>query len=285
MNFKLKTLVAAVVLSAAATSANAAIDTNAGNSELVFSAWDSVAGVGYTYDLNWSKFLNDFVGADTAATTAGNTTLLANAKVGASMIGAGGLIYDDVLTGLPFGANIADVQWNLNAVDNVGRTRLLTTKDSLDATLFTPTSNQSKAAVTGLAGYYAASEGYAPSAIGSDTYVVAPEAALDAYAGLMGSGIVNNVADTTNVLGGQSFLYLLAQSTQASSANAALQTQLLSFDGQQIVAKTYLSGGEWRLNISSVSTTPVPEADSSAMLLAGLGLMGFIARRRNKSAK
>lgn len=35
------------------------------------------------------------------------------------------------------------------------------------------------------------------------------------------------------------------------------------------------------LNYSAV-TTPVPEADSSAMILAGLGLMGFISRRRYK---
>jgi hypothetical protein len=60
MNFKLKALLAAVVLSAASTSANALVDSNAGNSEFVFSAWDFNAGVGYTYDLNWGAYLNGY---------------------------------------------------------------------------------------------------------------------------------------------------------------------------------------------------------------------------------
>jgi hypothetical protein len=31
-------------------------------------------------------------------------------------------------------------------------------------------------------------------------------------------------------------------------------------------------------------TSAVPEADTSAMLLTGLGVIGFMARRRNKAA-
>ena len=39
-------------------------------------------------------------------------------------------------------------------------------------------------------------------------------------------------------------------------------------------------------NVSSFSVTPVPEADTSAMLLMGAGVMGFMARRRkNTQAK
>ena len=34
---------------------------------------------------------------------------------------------------------------------------------------------------------------------------------------------------------------------------------------------------------SAPVTTPVPEADTSAMLLTGLGVVGFMARRRNKA--
>lgn len=286
MKFNLKALVAAVALSAAAMSANAAVEQggNTGTgSDLVFSAWDSVAGVGYTYDLNWDKYLNDFVGVDYAANATGNANLLANAKVGASMIGAGGLIYDDVLTGLPFGADVSNVQWSLGAFDASGRTRMLTTKDSLDAAPFASTSNQVKSAVTGFSTYVAQADGFisGPAATDAalDGYAVTSDTNGAAYAGLLGAGYNNNVADLTNTLGSESFMYLLAQSTQANSNLAALQTQLTALNGDKIVAKTYLQNGQWRLNISAVAAVPEPE--SYAMFLAGLGLMGFIARRRN----
>jgi hypothetical protein len=46
--------------------------------------------------------------------------------------------------------------------------------------------------------------------------------------------------------------------------------------------------GNWNLNAAGSLTynavAAVPEADTSAMMLAGLGLMGFVARRRSKQA-
>jgi hypothetical protein len=278
MNFKLKTLVAALALSAVATSANAAIDSGYGNSELVFSAWDADAGVGYTYDLNWDKFLNDMVGIDQAATVAGNDLLRANAVVQSSMIGANGVIFDDVLTGLPFGTS-SNVQWNLGAFDSVGRTRLLITQG--DAGLpFASTNIQVKAAVTGFSAYAPTSNDFITVAA-TDTYAVTSDTNGGAYAGNMGNGFVGNVADTTNVLGGTSFMYLLAQEfvTSALGAKPSFQQQLLSFDNKAIFAKTYLQDGAWRLQIAAA----VPEPETNAMMLAGLGLMGFIARRRRNS--
>lgn len=281
MNFKLKALVAALVLSASATSANAAVDLNAGNSEFVFSAWDSVAGVGYTYDLNWNKFLNDMVGLDVATSTnattnaANNLTLLANTKVTSSMIGAGGVIFDDVLTGFNL-AGSSNVQWNLAAVDNSGRNRMLTTQGDTYAA-FASTSNQVKSAVTAFGLYTSGSNGKV-TVPGTDTFANTVQADGSAYAGVAGNAWNGNVADTTNVMGGTSFMSFLAQSTTSSSAQAGLQQQLLSFDGRAIVAKTYFQDGAWRLQVAAV-----PEPETNAMFLAGLGLMGFIARRRRNS--
>ncbi|MDP3183483.1 MAG: PEP-CTERM sorting domain-containing protein [Desulfobaccales bacterium] len=280
MNFKLKTLVAALALSAVATSANAAISagTSNGNSELVFSAWDSTAGVGYTYDLNWNKFLNDFVGIDQAASAAGNPVLAANAVVQSSMIGAGGVIFDDVLTGFNL-AGSSNVQWNLGAFDNFGRTRLLMTQG--DAGLpFASTNNQVKASVTGFTGYVSQANSLV-TVPAEDTFNTSVVADGQGYAGLLNNGFNNNLADTTNVLGGTSFMYFLAPTTLASSAAQAIQQQLFSFDGREIVAKTYLQNDVWRLQIAAVQAVPEPE--TNAMMLAGLGLMGFIARRRRNN--
>jgi len=283
MNVKFKALVAAVVLATAATSANAAISANNGNSELVFSAWDMNAGVGYTYDLNWDKFLNDLVGTDQAANAAGNLLLAANANVKSELIGANGVIFDDVLTGLPFGADVSGVQWNLGAYDSAGRTRLLVTQGD-SALPFASTNNQVKAAVTGFGIYAPNSNGFITNPA-DDTYAVTASTDGAAYAGNMGDGFVNNVADTTNTLGGTSKLFLLAPTTQASSAQPSFAQQLLSFDGRDIVASTYFKDGEWRLQLSAVTvSTPVPEPESYAMMLAGLGLMGAVARRRMKKS-
>jgi len=279
MNFKLKALVAALVLSASATSANAAISANSGNSELVFSAWDSVAGVGYTYDLNWTKFLNDMVGIDQSANAAGNALLVANAVVKSSMIGVGGVIFDDVLTGLPF-SSASNVQWNLGAYDSgVGRTRLLITQG--DSGLpFASTNDGVKQAATIFGGYAPAANGFI-STPADDTYAVTSDTNGAAYAGNSGNNFLGKTVDTTNVLGGSSFMYLLAPTTLAASAGAAINQQLLAFDGREIVAKTYFQDGAWRLNIAAVAAVPEPE--TNAMFLAGLGLMGFIARRRRNS--
>ena len=47
---------------------------------------------------------------------------------------------------------------------------------------------------------------------------------------------------------------------------------------------TYTSGADTYLKIAvAADVAPVPEADTWAMMLAGLGLMGFIARRRTQA--
>ena len=287
MNFKLKALFAATVLAASATSANAAIDggNTTNGSEFVFSAWDINTGVGYTLDLNWNQKFDTVFGTDLSTTAANNTAVLNNAQFGSSLIGAGGVIYDDVLTGIPFGANIANVQWNLTSLDNAGRTRLVTTKDSADEALFTAiTNNGQKAGTTILNGYYAASNSFTSSAA-DDTFAITSDANANAFAGTAGSTYNLSLFDTTNALGGTSSLYFLAQATQASSAAPALAKQLTAFDGANIVVSTYQQAGQWRLNLSAVPVAAVPEPETYAMFLAGLGIMGAVARRRKGQVK
>jgi hypothetical protein len=283
----IKSLLAAVVLSTSAMSANAALDyINIDSSEFAFSAWDIYTGIGYTYDLNWDKSFTDFAGADAAANDAGNAIVLNNAKVSSSLIGANGVIFDDVLTGIPFGADVSNVQWNLGAFDTQARARFLTTKDTTDPVEWTQSSNNVKAAVTGLYGYYPSVNGFVTTSAAGvvdptiDTYAVTNDTNGAAYAGNMGANYANFMFDTTNQLGSDSFLYFAAQSSQKSTSAYGLFQQMLSDDGKQIVVKTYQGlAGEWRLQIATVA---VPEPQTYAMLLAGLGLMGFSSRRRTK---
>jgi len=277
MRFKFKTLAVALTLSVAATSANAAI-TGGSSSELVFSAWDPVAGVGYTYDLNWTKALNDFVGVDLTPSVSNNNTLQTNAKVQSSMIGVGGVIYDQVLTGFS-SATPSNVQWNLGGYDTTGRKRLLITQGDSLAT-FASTDDQVSAAATLFSAYAPASNAFIVTAA-DDTFANTLSTNGAAYAGNTGIGFNGNTVDTTNILGGSSNLYFLAQTTQLASAAQAINMQLFSHDGNAIVARTYFQDDAWRLNISSVAA--VPEAETNAMMLAGLGLMGFIVRRRRNA--
>jgi hypothetical protein len=55
-------------------------------------------------------------------------------------------------------------------------------------------------------------------------------------------------------------------------------TQTVFGNGAQFTLATNGS-----LSYSTTATAPIPEADTSAMMLVGLGLMGFIARRRNRN--
>jgi hypothetical protein len=52
----------------------------------------------------------------------------------------------------------------------------------------------------------------------------------------------------------------------------------------QLTSHFTLSANSRASLVGFASITPVPEADTSAMLLAGLGLIGFMARRRKHSA-
>ena len=46
---------------------------------------------------------------------------------------------------------------------------------------------------------------------------------------------------------------------------------------------TYGTAGTWRFDMVTVNAAPVPEAQTYAMMLAGIGLVGFMAARRRKA--
>lgn len=110
-----------------------------------------------------------------------------------------------------------------------------------------------------------------------------------------------DVLSTSNVVGSLGFAPLFdfgsfilnLQSVTFSGGSVGSQTFTgSSFSLSNVAAGTYLlsasgtlsGSGPFALIAADVAITPVPEPESYAMLLAGLGLMGAIARRRlNKS--
>jgi len=114
------------------------------------------------------------------------------------------------------------------------------------------------------------------------------------------------VTSLSNVTG--SFDYLLnavgaSGNTYTGSAISGLTASLylgntlkststgLNYSFSNLLSGTYtlkasgtVANGGFNLLITNYTVTPVPEPETYAMLLAGLGVMGAIARRRSKTA-
>lgn len=261
MNFKMKALVAAVALTASmSASADIATATN-GNGELVFSVWDATEGSESSYSRDLGVDLTSFLSGTTA---------------GSSWDYAADATFTSWYNSLTATAQ-SGLQWNIMAGDASGARRGITTAvvDGLVAsTSFTQA--QARAAMTPLdtviSGLNAAMPG---NLVADNLSTVIEGSATTGYAGYTGSnwGGWFNLSSTAAGIGDSLNLYSFTAASFGNAAIAAPITQL-AFDGTSYKA-TFTSNG---LSIAAVSA--VPEADSWAMLLAGLGLMGFIARRR-----
>lgn len=67
----------------------------------------------------------------------------------------------------------------------------------------------------------------------------------------------------------------------ALNNSATVFVRLIDNSTASIGGATVASGGTGRVDNFTVNLTPVPEADTAAMLLAGLAALAFIAKRRN----
>lgn len=285
MNVKFKALVASVALVASAT-ANAAVSSSNTNSEFFFNAWDTTTGKGYTFDLDWTKVLNDFIGADLLVNDANNAQL-AGRTVPLAMIGAAGVIYDSALTGLDgAGMDLSKAEWYLAAADNSGRRRVLITEGDAGTGFAGAVSNVNIQNVsTALPAFLGQNKGLGTAAGAGDIAIdEAVYSAIEngsAYAGDLNSNIGGFIGDVTTTFGDSSYLYYFATDKSPAGASASsIQKQLLAEDGREIVVSTYQSSaGEWRLRIAAVDE--IPEPQTYGMMLAGLALMGAVARRRS----
>jgi hypothetical protein len=257
---KLKLIAAAAVL-AASGAANAAIDTGAtGNGDLVFSIWDSASS--YTRDLGIT--LDGFE---------------------AALAAPGGLSFavaaDALFTSFLSTANLAEATWNLVAQDASGARRSIYTYTSLPGTTINAGDNRS--AVGNAQTYFNNVNVGALNASGADSAVFAAgspgyAAAPQAFFGVSMNNLLNfSTGGTVSNNSYASGLNLLRVNGNPSGTAATVYTP---YADEGFAVRAYLDSASGNLTIAAV-----PEPETYAMLLAGLGLMGAIARRRRNKGQ
>ncbi|MBU1397082.1 MAG: PEP-CTERM sorting domain-containing protein [Gammaproteobacteria bacterium] len=258
---KLKMIALAAML--AAGSANAAIvDGAGGNGELFMTVLDSVGQQSYTLDLNIS--MNDFL-AGTAANTSYSYAADANMTSFLGMVAA---------------ENKSSLVYAIGAMDTTGTNttdhhRYITTAsviDTLDTNL-----NLKALGDSGLQ-YLGNTNGYLIQS-GEQSLIVADPSVI-AYAGSAQWGsnwgtAFNGVS--TGMIGDDLGMYLFEQTSGAFAVrNSSSTYSAITQVGSPVFANLDMDG--------TLVITAVPEAETYAMMLAGLGLVGFMVARRRKVA-
>lgn len=269
MKFQLKALTAALVLSAASLSAQAAMNTaGSGDSSLILTMLDNNANISATFDLgyNYSSFA-DLVTAANSGSFTWNVT-------------SGD--YANAWNTYWATASATDTKWAIYAADGtgsgVGAVGMITTvSGGANLSLTTQLVN---------------------SVTAFDRYIAANNNIMDTTSGATSNhGAVANGASTAT--GGTAFAESLAYGT-AGRVNGAGYVATTGLD-QSMTVVQLLSGanntarittstlgnseGNYSFALSSAgvltfNVPAVPEADSYAMLLAGLGVIAAVVRRR-----
>ena len=266
MTFKLNALVTTLVMVASAP-AFAAISNGAdGNGELFFTMWDSTNS--YSRDLNIT--INDF-----------ETSLAGSGPLNLSFAA------DSTFTSFLSTANSAELQWNVVASDAQGARRFLQTFTAPKPTTTKP--NDSIRTGIGFTQSFVNDLNLKLSC-GSSLINCNPAPGVDSatYAvGTPGYGDDAKFGDDANG-------YLNFKNTGNSGTNSAatgLSFMRINAAATGIAASTYTpyldSGNDVKVYLDSSNAlhiAAVPEAETYAMMLAGLGLVGFMVRRRNHFA-
>jgi hypothetical protein len=271
MKFQLKALAAALALVAVAVPAQAAVDTNAsGNGSFILTVLDKVANVSATFDLGKNYF--DFnqsaaAGAVSSVTDSGTSF---SWDLNSSN-------YSSAWTSFLSVANLANTTYAITAGDNNG---------------FGSTAAGSRGYITT----------YVSAGTGTTTNLLTALANMDLYVantGVVAGSTLNSAADgaafTTPATGyyaanknfgtgvvtvGAIGTSLGVAQTLSTAANLSQATTNIFGNGAQF---TLATNGALSYTTNPIVTAPVPEADTWAMMMVGLGLMGFMARRRNRN--
>ena len=273
MKFSLKTIAAAVVMAAAASGANAAIDlanTNVtgtpvttGGSEVIFYAWDAAAGASFTFDTG-IKFEDFRVGS--AAANTSQSFSFANLSLASSAFGN----YSTAI-----GGDFSGTTWGVVALragsaggalgSNTVATTVRDNQNLVDAGQVSGSIKSINGAGFGATLLAANAAGHAAGASLTGDFAVDGS---NAYVGtIVQDQLAGKLAvEATNFVGAQGYNFYLAEATTSNSLAPVVSEYAgqWSFDGATL----------------NYAVAAVPEPESYAMFLAGLGLMGAIARRR-----
>ena len=255
---KLKLIALAAMLAAGSAQATI-VDGSTGNGELFMTVLDSVGQKSYTLDLNIT--MNDFLAGIAVSGASYSFAADANMTSFLSMVAP---------------ADQSGLVFAIGAMDNSGTNttdyrRYITTASFIDPN--TDTNN-------GLNDLGTSGDqllGDTNGLIGADNSVIVTDPAFVAYAGSAQWGdnwgtAFNGIS--TGLIGNDLDMYLLSQTSGAFAVrNSPSVYAALEQGGSQVFANLDMNGN---LTIAAA----VPEAETYAMMLAGLGLVGFMAARR-----
>lgn len=255
---KLKLLTAALVLATSGSAHALITDGTGGNGELFMTLLDEAGQQSYILDLNLT--LTDFL-----AGVAGGTEYHFAADANMTKF------LGDVAV-----ANKSGLRFAIGAMDSFGATttdyhryissasviELASTKTNNDLKILGTNGNQMVADVN--------------ADIGSSASLIINDVSRPGFAGsaLWGDNWGGAANFTTTVAIDQDMgLYLLRQSSGAFAArNSASVYEALAYNGNPYVAKLDMNG--------NLHVAAIPEPETYALMLAGLGLVGWMARRR-----
>ncbi|MCK9990415.1 MAG: hypothetical protein RugAbin2_01429 [Rugosibacter sp.] len=280
MKLKFKLMAAAVALAASAGANAAIVDSSAGNGELFFTIYDAGADLSskaddraYVLDLGSllnGGTMNDWV---SATTTAPLPALNAN-KQGFGTIFS--ISADaNMQSFLAASTDTSRLLWNIAAGDANGTDRVLTTATSIslaETPVYTQFRSNFASKIDGYVGPYVNDAGIPES---GSILLNGAGAGLAAWSNNFGGGSVfSNAAGLGDSLG----FFVLSE--RVASGSTAIKADVRQFMADANTAMQWTLGNDGNLSYGAVAVAAIPEPSEYALMLAGLGMLGFMARRR-----